>query len=176
MPNMTVIRPADANETREAWKAAILRKNGPTLLSLTRQAVPTLDRGRYSGAAGLQKGAYVLADLGDGKPEIILMASGSEVYLVTAVAEKLAAEGRSVRVVSFPSWELFEEAGKAYQNEVLPASIKNGWQWKWQVRWDGNAGPVTKVRSSGLTVMELPRPYLPYSRGLVSQWTRSIKP
>jgi len=154
MPNMTVIRPADANETREAWKAAILRKNGPTLLSLTRQAVPTLDRGRYSGAAGLQKGAYVLADLGDGKPEIILMASGSEVYLVTAVAEKLAAEGRSVRVVSFPSWELFEEAGKAYQNEVLPASIKKrvavemaspmGWE-----RWTGDEGQIIGIDRYG---------------------------
>lgn len=154
MPHMTVIRPADANETREAWKAAILHKNGPTLLSLTRQAVPTLDRTQYAGAEGLHKGAYVLTDLGKSKPELILMASGSEVSLIIGAAEKLAAEGVSVRVVSFPSWELFEKMGKSYQEEVLPREITKrvavemaspfGWE-----RWTGTNGLILGIDRYG---------------------------
>lgn len=154
MPNMTVIRPADANETREAWKAAITHKDGPTLLSLTRQAVPTLDRSKYAGAEGLQKGAYVLTDLGKGKPELILMASGSEVSLVIGAAEKLAADGVKVRVVSFPSWELFEKTGCEYQSEVLPKEIRKrvavemaspfGWE-----RWTGSEGLILGIDHYG---------------------------
>lgn len=154
MPNMTVIRPADANETREAWKAAITQKDGPTLLSLTRQAVPTLDRSKYAGAEGLQKGAYVLTDLGKGKPELILMASGSEVSLVIGAAEKLAADGVKVRVVSFPSWELFEKTGCEYQSEVLPKEIRKrvavemaspfGWE-----RWTGSEGLILGIDHYG---------------------------
>ncbi|MEN6571990.1 MAG: transketolase [Anaerolineaceae bacterium] len=154
MPNMTVIRPADANETREAWEAAITHKDGPTLLSLTRQAVPTLDRSKYAGAEGLQKGAYVLTDLGKGKPELILMASGSEVSLVIGAAEKLAADGVKVRVVSFPSWELFEKTGCEYQSEVLPKEIRKrvavemaspfGWE-----RWTGSEGLILGIDHYG---------------------------
>ncbi len=118
-PNLVVIRPADANEVREAWKVAISRRNGPTALALTRQAVPTLDAGQTS---SLSKGAYVLKDFGE--PEIILMASGSEVSLILDAAQKLHEEGRGVRVVSFPSWELFEEQDEAYKESVLPKRIQ----------------------------------------------------
>jgi transketolase len=125
IPNLVVIRPADANETCEAWRVAIERRNGPTLLALTRQAVPTMDQNEVKSCKGLQKGAYVLADLGKDDPEIILMASGSEVNLVLDAGKKLAENGHSVRVVSFPSWELFEKCDAAYKESVLPARIKH---------------------------------------------------
>jgi transketolase len=124
IPNLVVIRPADANETKEAWRIAVERKNGPTLLALTRQAVPTLDRTKVAPESGLLKGAYVLCDLGKGAPEIILMASGSEVSLILGGAEKLVELGHNVRVVSFPSWELFEVTDAAYKESVLPSKIK----------------------------------------------------
>jgi transketolase len=117
IPNLVVIRPADANETAQAWKVAISRRDGPTVLALTRQNVPTLDT-----PALVEKGAYVLKDFG--KPEVILMASGSEVGLVLEAAQKLADEGKGVRVVSFPSWELFEKQDEAYRESVLPKSIQ----------------------------------------------------
>lgn len=117
IPNLVVIRPADANETAQAWKVAISRRDGPTVLALTRQNVPTLDS-----PCLVEKGAYVLKDFG--KPEIILMASGSEVSLVLDAAQKLADEGKGVRVVSFPSWELFERQDDAYRESVLPKSIQ----------------------------------------------------
>lgn len=118
-PNLVVIRPADANEVREAWKVAISRRDGPTALVLTRQSVPTLENGN---ASQLARGAYVLKDFGE--PEIILMASGSEVSLVLDAAQKLHEEGRGVRVVSFPSWELFEMQDEAYKESVLPKRIQ----------------------------------------------------
>ncbi|MBN8655719.1 MAG: transketolase [Anaerolineae bacterium] len=117
IPNLVVLRPADANETAQAWKVAISRRDGPTVLALTRQNVPTLDT-----PALVEKGAYVLKDFG--KPEMILMASGSEVGLVLEAAQKLADEGKGVRVVSFPSWELFEKQDEAYRESVLPKSIQ----------------------------------------------------
>ena len=117
IPNLVVLRPADANETAQAWKTAIARRDGPTVLALTRQNVPTMD-----GPALVEKGAYVLKDFGT--PEIILMASGSEVGLVMDAAQKLADEGKGVRVVSFPSWELFEKQDEAYRESVLPKSIQ----------------------------------------------------
>lgn len=118
-PNLVVIRPADANEVREAWKVAIARRDGPTALALTRQAVPTF--GDVIVPA-VDKGAYVLRDFGT--PEIILMASGSEVSLVFEAAKKLHEEGRGVRVVSFPSWELFEKQDETYKESVLPKTIQ----------------------------------------------------
>jgi transketolase len=124
VPNLTVIRPADANETVAAWKMAITRRNGPTALILTRQALPTLDRSIADDAAELARGAYVLSDFGEQEPELILMASGSEVYLVYEAAARLAVEGVNVRAVSFPSWELFEEQDEAYRELVLPARIQ----------------------------------------------------
>lgn len=118
IPNMVTIRPADANEVREAWKVAIARRNGPTALVLTRQALPTL--GNVS-APAVEKGAYVLKDFG--RPEMILMATGSEVSLIFAAAQRLHEEGMGVRVVSFPSWELFEKQDEAYKESVLPKNI-----------------------------------------------------
>lgn len=117
IPNLVVLRPADANETAQAWKVAISRRDGPTVLALTRQNVPTLES-----PALVEKGAYVLKDFGT--PEMVLMASGSEVSLVLEAAQKLADEGRGVRVVSFPSWELFEQQDEAYRESVLPENIQ----------------------------------------------------
>ncbi len=120
IPNLTVIRPADANEVAAAWKVAIENRHGPTVLALTRQNVPTFEP---SGLPTVEKGAYVLKDFGE-NPQLILMASGSEVGLIHSAAEKLAAEGLAVRVVSFPSWELFEKQDQAYRESVLPKSIQ----------------------------------------------------
>jgi transketolase len=154
MPDMVVIRPADANEVAEAWKVAIERREGPTLLVLTRQNVPTLDRGMFGPASGLRQGAYVLADFGDGDPELILMASGSEVNLIVEAAGSLAAEGVNVRAVSFPSWELFEAQEQSYQDQVLPPKVKKrlaveagvsqGWE-----KWVGDRGAVIAQESYG---------------------------
>jgi transketolase len=115
---MVTIRPADANEVREAWKVAISRRDGPTALALTRQNVPTFEP---SNPETVSRGAYVLKDFGE--PEIILMASGSEVSLIMDAAQKLHSEGKGVRVVSFPSWELFEKQAEAYKESVLPKDV-----------------------------------------------------
>jgi transketolase len=149
-----VVRPADANETAVAWLTALERRSGPTALALTRQAVPTLDRTRFAPADGLRRGAYILADLGDGTPEVILMASGSEVELIMGAGEALAAEGLPVRLVSFPSWELFEAATEAYRQQVLPsgmrarvaveAGIAQGWS-----RWVGEVGEIVSLERYG---------------------------
>jgi transketolase len=154
MPNMVTIRPSDANETTQAWKAAILRKNGPTALVLTRQNLPTIDRNVFASADGLQKGAYTLKDIGNGKPQIILMASGSEVSIIIEAGNKLAAEGVCVRIISFPSWELFEMQEKSYQDSVLSPDIKSrvaieagstqGWH-----RWVGDSGIVIGIDHFG---------------------------
>jgi len=120
VPNLTVIRPADANEVADAWRVAISRRNKPTALALTRQNVPTLDRA--NGSTLLEKGAYVLRDFGE-NPQLVLMATGSEVGLIYEAAQKLFAEGTAVRVVSFPSWELFEEQDEAYRESVLPKNV-----------------------------------------------------
>jgi transketolase len=124
VPGLTVVRPADANETAAAWRLAITRRDGPTALILTRQNLPTLDRSLADDAGELAKGAYVLSDFGEKEPQLILMASGSEVSLVYEAAARLAAEGLNVRAVSFPSWELFEEQDEAYRELVLPKRIQ----------------------------------------------------
>jgi transketolase len=154
IPNLVVLRPADANEVTEAWKIAISRRHGPTALILTRQAIPVLDRTIYAPADGLQKGAYVLADLGDSKPELILMASGSEVCLITDAGARLAGEGFKVRLVSFPSWELFKAQDEEYRRMVLPPDIKmrlsveagvsQGWE-----KWVGDSGACISVERFG---------------------------
>ena len=120
IPNLVVIRPADANETAQAWQVAIERRNGPTVLALTRQNVPTFERSNVD--VGVEKGAYIVKDFGT--PDMILMASGSEVGLILESAQKLADEGLGVRVVSFPSWELFEKQDEAYRESVLPQNIQ----------------------------------------------------
>jgi transketolase len=153
IPGLTVIRPGDANEVVEAWKIAISNIDRPTLLAFTRQKIAILDRNKYAPASGVQKGAYVLADLGK-NPEIILMASGSEVPLIVEVGEKLAADGVNVRLVSFPSWELFENQSQGYRDSVLPpkirkrlaveAGVSQGW-----TKWIGDDGDMHSVDKFG---------------------------
>jgi transketolase len=123
MPNMLVLRPGDANEVVEVWKIAIQQTHRPATLVLTRQAMPTFDRSKYASASGVAKGAYVLADAPGGKPEVILMGTGSELSLCVDAYEKLKTEGINARVVSMPSWEIFAEQDAAYKESVLPAAV-----------------------------------------------------
>jgi transketolase len=146
MPGLYTVRPGDANEVTEAWKFIMGLKHNPAALVLTRQNVPTIDRAKYAPASGLQKGGYVLADPADGsRPEVILIATGSEVSLAVAAFEKLAAEGVKARVVSLPCWELFEQQDAAYKAEVLPpdilarVSIEKGATFGWE-RYVGLTG------------------------------------
>jgi transketolase len=156
MPNLNVIRPADANETVEAWKAAIAKTDGPTALILSRQNLPTIDRQKYASAKGLHKGAYVLYQSKDGTPDLIIIAAGSEVTLALDCISALEEKGLNTRVVSMPCWELFEAQDKAYKDEVLPPSVKNrisleagqtlGWE-----RWVGQYGVSLGVTEFGLS-------------------------
>lgn len=123
IPNLIVIRPGDANETAVAWRVALETRDRPVILVLTRQELPTLDRSRYAAADGLRSGAYVLSDATNGDPELILLASGSEVSLIVAAAERLQQQGIAVRCVSMPSWELFEALPQAQRDAVLPPSV-----------------------------------------------------
>src|SRR5262249_49258516 len=123
IPHLIVIRPADANEVVEAWRVIMTLRRHPVALILTRQALPTLDRARYAPAAGLARGAYVLSDAPDGQPDVLLLASGSEVSLCLSAVEPLAADGIRARVVSMPSWELFEQQSQEYRDSVLPPSV-----------------------------------------------------
>ncbi|HEV7674842.1 MAG TPA: transketolase [Candidatus Angelobacter sp.] len=123
LPGFITIRPADANEVTEAWRVIMQLRHEPAALVLSRQPLPILNRNKYASPAGVAKGAYVLADPPDGKPELILMATGSEVSLCVSVFETLSAEGRKVRVVSMPSWEIFEKQSAEYRESVLPASV-----------------------------------------------------
>jgi transketolase len=123
IPGLDVIRPCDANEVAEAWRAALDRTHQPVALVLTRQDVPVLDRSRYASAEGLRRGAYVLADPDEGEPEVILIATGSEVALAVGAHERLSSEGVRSRVVSLPCWELFERQDEAYREQVLPPAI-----------------------------------------------------
>jgi transketolase len=120
---LITLRPCDANEVAEAWRVVLQMKHQPACLILSRQALPTLDRGRFAPASGVARGAYVLADLGDGSPKVILIGIGSEVSLCIEAAEQLAAGGVPARVVSMPSWELFEQQDESYRQEVLPDAI-----------------------------------------------------
>lgn len=122
IPGIVVLRPADANETVYSWKCAVEHKGGPVAILLTRQKIPVIDRNKYTSASELDKGAYILKDT-EGTPDAILMASGSEVYLAVEAAEKLDAEGVKTRVVSFPSWELFDKQSEEYKEKVLPKSV-----------------------------------------------------
>ena len=123
IPGLVVIRPADANETSYAWKAALEHKGGPVAIALTRQKINIIDRNKYASAEGLEKGAYIIKD-SEGKPDVILLASGSEVDMTIKAAEKLDGEGIKARVVSFPSWELFEAQSAEYKESVLPKDVK----------------------------------------------------
>ena len=123
MPNLAVIRPADANETAVAWKAAISDRSGPHALILTRQKLPVLDRKKFASAEGLLRGGYVLSD-SKGTPDIILMSSGSELHLAVDAAERLGKEGVKVRVVNMPCFEFFDSQTDAYRKRVLPPDVR----------------------------------------------------
>jgi transketolase len=154
VPGLVTIRPGDANEVTEAWRVIAETRHHPTALILTRQALPTLDRTRYAAASGLAKGAYVLADAPGGKPEVLLVATGSEVQLCVAAHEQLSKEGVRSRVVSMPSWELFDGQTREYRDSVLPPSVTArvcveqasaiGWE-----RYAGSAGHVIGMRTFG---------------------------
>ena len=124
VPNTTVIRPADANEVTEAWKAAILNDSGPTVLVFTRQGLPVLDRTVYPAADNLHKGGYVLWQSEPGTPEVILIGTGSELHITLEAGKSLQAEGVKVRVVALPSWELFDRQPAAYRESVLPSEVR----------------------------------------------------
>jgi transketolase len=123
IPNLIVLRPADANEVSEAWRVIMQTQHEPVALILTRQALPTIDRIKYAAASGVAKGAYVLADVPGGKPDVLLLASGSEVSLCLEAGEKLKAKGIRARVVSMPSWELFEHQSQEYRDSVIPPTV-----------------------------------------------------
>jgi len=154
IPNLTVIRPGDANETAVAWRVALETRDRPVALVLSRQNLPTLDRSRYAPAEGLRRGAYVLLDAPGGKPELILIASGSEVGLIVAAAERVQGQGIAVRCVSMPSWELFDALPQRERDAVLPPSVSarlaveagvaQGWH-----RYVGAAGDVLSVERFG---------------------------
>jgi transketolase len=123
IPNLITLRPADANEVAEAWRVIIGLKHQPACLVLSRQPLPTFDRKRYASAAGVARGAYVMADAESGKPAVILIGTGSEIALCVDVYETLKQQGIAARVVSMPSWELFEQQDQAYRDSVLPPDI-----------------------------------------------------
>ncbi|MGE5364858.1 MAG: transketolase [Bacteroidota bacterium] len=152
IPGLLVIRPADANETAAAWKTAISLKGTPVALVFSRQDLPVLDHAKYN-TDGLQKGAYILSDC-DGKPDIIIMASGSELHPAAQAAERLSAEGVKVRVVSFPCWELFEMQSSAYKESILPSDVKlrisaeAGISMGWD-KYTGSTGRSVSIESFG---------------------------
>lgn len=123
MPGMIVLRPGDANEVIEAWRVIMQLKHQPAMLVLSRQAQPTLDRAKYAPASGVAQGAYILADAADGKPDVLLLGTGTELALCVAAYEQLKTEGIKARVVSMPSWELFEQQSKEYRDSVLPPTV-----------------------------------------------------
>jgi transketolase len=124
IPNLTVIRPADANETAEAWRQALLNAAGPTALVLTRQNVPTLDRKRFNPSSGTARGGYVVNRLDGKTPQVLLIGTGSELSLALEAAVRLEAQGVSAQVVSLPSWELFDRQPRDYRDQVLPPAVK----------------------------------------------------
>ena len=154
IPNLSFIRPADANETAVAWRVAIERKDGPVSMALTRQKLPVIDREKYASAEGLAKGAYILADSKSKRPDVILVASGSEVSMALEGYEKLTAEGVAARVVSMPSWDLFEKQTQDYRDEVLPPdttarlAVEAAYPFGWE-RYIGSKGAVIGMTRFG---------------------------
>jgi transketolase len=154
IPKLSLIRPADANETAVAWRVAIEHRGGPVALCLTRQGLPIIDRSKFGAAEGLAKGAYVLADAQGKTPQIILIASGSEVAPALEAYEKLTEEGVAARLVSMPSWDLFEKQPQSYRDQVLPpdvtvrlaieAASPFGWE-----RYVGTKGQVIGMKRFG---------------------------
>jgi transketolase len=154
IPGLVVLRPGDANEIVEAWKVIMQLRHEPVVLILSRQALPTLDRTTYASAAGVAKGAYVLADVPDGQPDVLLLATGSEVALCVHAHEQLAVEGIKSRVVSMPSWELFEQQSEDYQQSVIPdevtarVSVELASTFGWE-RYVGRQGHTIGMQSFG---------------------------
>jgi transketolase len=153
IPNLTVIRPADATETAEAWRHALSRQNGPTALVLSRQNLAVIDRTRYAAASGLEKGAYILSD-SEKAPEVSFIATGSEVELALAAKDILETKGVAVRVVSMPSWELFEKNGPEYRNSILfsnagvKIAVETGVPMGWE-RYTGSSDAIIGISGYG---------------------------
>jgi transketolase len=154
IPGLVLLRPGDANEVVEAYRYVLELRHKPAAIVLSRQALPTFDRSRYAAAEGVRHGAYVLADAAGGSPEIILIASGSEVSLAVAAHERLTAGGARSRVVSMPSWDIFEDQPQAYRDSVLPPAVKariaieQGSTLGWE-RYVGPAGKVVGMKTFG---------------------------
>ncbi len=154
IPGLITLRPGDANEVVEAWRVIMQLKHQPVALALTRQALPTFDRTKYGAAAGVAKGAYVLADADGGKPQVILIGTGSEVYLCVEAYEQLKKAGIQARVVSMPSWELFEQQSQEYRQQVLPVAVtarvavEQGTTFGW-AQYVGSTGAVIGMKSFG---------------------------
>jgi len=154
IPNLHVVRPADANETAAAWLSALERRAGPTALVLTRQSLPVMDRDVLTGSGGAARGGYVLSEAPDGEPEVLLIATGSEVHLALKAQECLADEGVQARVVSMPCWACFDAQPTSYRDEVLPpgitarlaieAGVSMGWR-----RYVGSQGEVMGINHFG---------------------------
>jgi transketolase len=156
MPGMLVIRPADANEVVEAYRVVLSLEDRPACLVLSRQPLPTLDRSTHGAAKGRARGGYVLADPADGKPDVVLLATGSEVSLCLAARDRLLAEGVQARVVSLPCWELFDEQPLEYRESVLPSevtarvAVEQAATFGWE-RYAGPPGTILGMRSFGLS-------------------------
>jgi transketolase len=166
IPGLITLRPGDANEVVEAYRYVMQLRHQPAVLALSRQPLPTLDRSKYAPASGVAHGAYVLADAPGGDPEVILIASGSEVSLAVSAHEKLLAEGIRSRVVSMPSWEVFDHQTEEYRDSVLPPNVMTrvaveqastlGWE-----RYVGSTGEVIGMKTFGASapLKELQRKY-----------------
>jgi transketolase len=147
IPGLTFIRPADANETAEAWRAALLHRSGPVALALTRQKLPIIDRTKHAAADGLHRGAYVLAEAEGGTPEVVIIGTGSEVSVVLGARDLLQAKGVPTRVVSMPCWEFFSAQPSEYRESVIPrrvrlrVSVEAGVPFGWE-RWVGEDGLI----------------------------------
>jgi transketolase len=154
VPGLITLRRCDANEVAESWRTVLRLKHQPACLILSRQALPTLDCGRFASAAGVARGAYVLAELGGASPKVILIGTGSEVSLYVSAAQQLAAERVPARVVSMPSWELFEQQDEAYQEHVLPdviaapVAVKQAAMLGW-ARYVGRHGAIVGMHTFG---------------------------
>jgi transketolase len=154
IPGLVTLRPGDANEVIEAYHYILRLRHEPAVLVLSRQPLPTLDRQRYAPASGVARGAYVLGDAPGGNPEVILIASGSEVSLAVATHEQLLAEGIRSRVVSMPSWDIFEQQPQEYQDEVLPpqvtarVAVEQASTFGWE-RYVGRAGRMIGMKTFG---------------------------
>ena len=147
IPGLVTLRPADANEVVEAWRVIMELRHEPAALILSRQSLPTLDRSQYASAAGVSKGAYILADADDGRPDVVLLATGSEVSLCVDAHEQLKEDSLKSRVVSMPSWELFEKQSQDYRDRVLPPEIvaRVSVEQASTLGWDRYVGPHGRI-------------------------------